>query len=138
MTIAAFVLLFEIILFLFGQHEFMLAVGALAFVSLVLNTIPPKDFHYKITTEGVRVEDHFYIWQELYDFYFKTIDGVHVLIIRTEALIPGELKISLGSVSPDHVRKVLVHFLPYREIVKPTFMEKSADWLTKTFPLDKG
>lgn len=136
-SIILLVALFEIILFLFAQYELMLAVGALAFVSIILHTVTPKDFHYKITTEGIRVEDHFYIWSELYDFYFKTIDGMDVLIIRTEALIPGELKISLGNVVSDHVRKVLVRFLPYREVVKPSFMEKSADWLSRNFPLDK-
>lgn len=129
--------LIEVIVFLFAQYQLMLAVGAVTFLSLVMATVPPKDFHYRISTEGVKVEDHFYIWNELYDFYFKKIDKVDVLIIRTEALIPGELRITLGNVSRDHVRRVLINFLPYREVVKQTFMEKSADWLSRNFPLDR-
>jgi hypothetical protein len=105
---------------------------------VALASVPPHDFHYKITTEGVKVEDYFYIWGELYDFYFKRVDGADVLILRTQALLPGELKISMGDLTRDHVRKVLVQFLPYREFVAPTFMEKSADWLSSNFPLEKS
>ena len=116
----------------------MLVLVALTFLSLVLSSVPPHNFHYKITTEGIKVEDYFYIWSELYDFYFKVIDGVDVLIVRTQAFLPGELKISLGEVPRDHVRRVLVRYLPYREYVHPTFMEKSADWLSHNFPLEKS
>ncbi len=128
---------FEVILFLFAQYELMVVLLALAFLSIALSIVPPHDFHYKITTEGIKVEDYFYIWDELYDFYFKRIDGMDVLILRTQALIPGELKISMGDITREHIRKVLVQFLPYREYVAPTFMEKSADWLSTNFPLEK-
>ncbi|MBP6913832.1 MAG: hypothetical protein KBC00_04450 [Candidatus Levybacteria bacterium] len=128
----------EVIVFLFAQYQLMLAVAAITFLSMVLSLVPPKDFHYRISTEGVKVEDHFYIWGELYDFFFKKIDKVDTLIIRTEALIPGELRLTLGNVSRDHTRRVLINFLPYREVVRQTFMEKSGEWLSKNFPLDKS
>jgi len=127
----------EVILFLFSQYELMVAVASLVFLTIALCSVPPKNFHYKITSEGIKVEDHFFIWQELYDFYFKRMDGLDVLHIRTEALIPGELKISLGDISRDHARRVLIQFLPFREVVKSTFMEKSADWLSRNFPLER-
>jgi len=129
--------LIEVIVFLFAQYQLMLAVAAVTFLAIVLSTVPPKDFHYRISTEGIKVEDHFYIWNELYDFYFKHFDKVDVLVVRTEALIPGELKITLGNVTRDHLRRVLINFLPYREVVKKSFMEKSADWLSQNFPLDR-
>lgn len=130
-------LLVEIILFLFGEYMGMLVVLSLVFVTFALVTIPPHDFHYKISTEGIMIEDHFYLWQELYDFYFKRRDGVDVLHIRTEALFPGELTLTLGSMDRHHVQEILIRYLPYREIVQKTFMEKSGDWLAKTFPLEK-
>lgn len=130
-------LLVEIILFLFSQYMLMLVVVAFVFMAFVMATIPPRDFHYRISTEGVMVEDHFYLWQELYDFYFKKTKGVNVLHIRTHFLIPGELTITLGEISPEHVKKVILPYLPYREYVKPTFMEKSGDWLSRNFPLEK-
>lgn len=137
LSIVLLVLFIEVILFLFSEYPLMLVVLALAFLSAALSSVPPHNFHYKITTEGIKVEDYFYIWSELYDFYFKRIDGMEILVLRTQAFLPGELKISLGELHRDHIRKILVRYLPYREYIKPTFMEKSADWLSHNFPLEK-
>jgi hypothetical protein len=132
-------LFIEIILFLFSQYSLMILVLALAFVSFALASVPPKNFHYRISTEGIKVEDHFFLWQELYDFYFKKIHGTDVLHIRTKTYLPGELTITLGdNVDKEHVKKALLPYLPFREYVKPTFMEKSGDWLAKNFPLEKN
>lgn len=130
--------LVEVILFLFQQYIFMFVVGALYFMSVALATIPPRNFHYRISNQGIKVEDHFFIWEELYDFYFKKIQGVDVLIVRTKALLPGELQIPLGELHPHHVRRAVVSYLPYREVVKDTFMERSADWLSHNFPLERS
>ena len=138
LSVTLILLFFEVILFLFSQYELMIVLLALTFLSVALSIVPPHDFHYKITTEGVKVEDYFYIWSELYDFYFKRVDGADILVVRTQTLLPGELKISLGTLTRDHLRRVLVAYLPYREFVKPTFMEKSADWLSTNFPLEKS
>jgi len=129
--------LIEVILFVFSQYMLMLVVLSFVFVSFALATIPPHNFHYRISTEGVMVEDHFFLWQELYDFYFKKRYGIDVLHIRTRSLIPGELTITLGTINKEQARSILLHYLPYREFVKPTFMEKSGDWLSKNFPLEK-
>ena len=129
---------FEVILFLFSQYELMVVLLALAFLSFALSLVPPHDFHYKITTQGIKVEDYFYIWEELYDFYFKKMEGADILVIRTQDLIPGELKVSLGDLHREHLRKILIQYLPYREYIHPTFMEKSADWLATNFPLEKS
>jgi hypothetical protein len=131
------VFLVDIILFIFSEYLLMFVVIALYFFAVALAYVPPQNFHYRISTQGIKIEDHFYIWDELYDFYFKVIDGVEVLIVRTHSIIPGELKIPLGDVPIDHVRRVLVGYLPYREVVSPTFMEKSGDWLAKNFPLER-
>lgn len=138
LTALLIMLFVEIIFFLFSQYVLMLVVLALVFVSFALASIPPKDFHYKVSTEGIRVEDHFYLWQELYDFYFKKEHGIETLRVRTKDFIPGELTLTLGDVDKNHVKQVLLHFLPFREYVKPTFMEKSGDWLSKNFPLEKS
>lgn len=131
------VFLIELILFLFSEYLLMLVVLTLFFLAVSLAITPPKNFHYKISSQGIKVEDHFYIWEELYDFYFKRIDGVDVLVVRTTFMLPGELKISLGQMSREHVKRVLAQYLPYREVMKQTFMEKSSDWLSHTFPLEK-
>lgn len=129
--------LIEIIAFLFGQYMLMLLIASFVFLVFVLATIPPHDFTYRLSTEGISMEDHFYLWQELYDFYFKKKEGVETLHVRTQAFLPGELIIPLGHADKEHIKNILLQVLPYREIMKPTFMEKSADWLAKTFPLEK-
>jgi len=129
--------LVEVILFLFSQYMLMLVVLSLVFVAFALATVPPRDFQYRISTEGITIEDHFFLWQELYDFYFKKREGIEALHIRTHSLIPGELTITLGDIKKDHIKSILLPYLPYREIIRPTFMEKSGDWLARNFPLEK-
>lgn len=130
-------LLIEIILFLFSQYLLMLVVLSFVFVAFALVTVPPHKLYYQLSTEGVRIEDHFYLWDELYDFYFKKRDAVEILHVRTRAFIPGELTILLGDVDREHIKSVMLPYLPYREVVRQTFVEKSADWLSRNFPLEK-
>ncbi|MBI2028672.1 MAG: hypothetical protein HYT07_03630 [Candidatus Levybacteria bacterium] len=137
LTSILIMLLIEIILFLFSQYLLMLVVASLVFVAFALNTVPPSNFRYRISTEGLTIEDHFFLWQELYDFYFKKREGVDVVHIRTHSFIPGELTLTLGNVDREHIKTALLPYLPYREYIKPTFMEKSGDWLSRNFPLEK-
>lgn len=136
LTAILITLLIEIILFLFSQYLLMLVVLSLVFVTFALATVPPKDFHYRISSQGITVEDHSYLWQELYDFYFKRRENIDILHIRTRALLPGEITITLADLDREHVKSVLLPHLPYREVVRSTFMEKSGDWLSKNFPLE--
>lgn len=136
LTALLIMLFVEIILFLFSQYLLMIVVVALVFVAFALATVPPKDFHYRISSEGIMIEDRFFLWKELYDFYFKNAEGIETVHIRTEAYIPGELILTLRSESKETVKQALLPFLSYREIVRPTFMEKSANWLTKNFPME--
>ena len=137
LTSLLIMLLVEIILFLFSQYLLMLVVLSLVFVAFSLATIPPGDFNYRISTEGITIEDHFFLWQELYDFYFKRKEGTDVLHVRTHSLIPGESTITLGPIDIEHLKKVLLPYLPYREVVRKSFMEKSGEWLEQNFPLEK-
>jgi hypothetical protein len=137
LTSLLIMLLVEVILFLFSQYLLMLVVLSLVFVAFALNTVAPSNFKYRISSEGITVEDHFFLWQELYDFYFKKREGIDVVHVRTHSFIPGELTLTLGNIDREHIKSALLPYLPYRELVKPTFMDKSADWLTKNFPLDK-
>jgi hypothetical protein len=131
------VLTLEVILFLFSQLLLMLVVASLAFVSFAFATTPPEDIHYRISSEGIAIEDHFYLWQELYDFYFKERTDIVTLHVRTKAYLPGELIMLLGDIPKDKMRDTLILFLPYREVVRSTFTERAGDWLVKTFPLDE-
>lgn len=128
----------EVILFLFSQYVLMFLVVSLVFLGFAFASVPPRSFHYRISTEGIMIEDHFYIWHELYDFYFRRRQGEDILYVRTEDFFPGALVIPLGEMHKDQLKQALLPFLPYREVVKPTFMDKSADWLSKNFPLERS
>ncbi len=128
----------EVILFLFSQYMLMLLALTVVFLAFTLALVPPQPFRYKISTQGITVEDHYFLWQELYDFYFRKQDNMDVLIIRTKAYLPGELVITLGDMHVQHVKELLLPYLPFREYVKPTFFERSAEWLARTFPLEKS
>jgi hypothetical protein len=115
----------------------MVVILSLAFVTVALAIAPPHDYHYRISTEGVTIEDHFYLWQELYDFYFKRRDNQDILHIRTKTLLPGELTFTLGDIHKEQIKAILIPYLPYREIIHLTFMEKAGNWLFATFPLER-
>ncbi|MBI3984895.1 MAG: hypothetical protein HY344_03035 [Candidatus Levybacteria bacterium] len=136
LTAILMALFVEVILFLFSQYLLMIVVISLLFVSFALASVPPRNFQYRMSPEGIMIEDRFFLWKELYDFYFIKAYGIETLRIRTESFLPGELVLTIENVDKEKLLKTLIPYLPYREYVKPTFMEKSADWLTKNFPLE--
>ncbi len=126
----------EVILFLFSQYLLMIVVFSLVFVAFTLASVPPKNFHYRISSEGIMIEDNFFLWQELYEFYFKKKESAETVHVETQGYFPGELVLSLGDMDKEKVKHALLPFLPFREVVRPTFMEKAGDWLAKNFPLE--
>ena len=129
----------EIMAFLVFHDLFLSsAIFSVAFLWLALSIAPPHVFYYKITSEGVRIENNFFIWDELYDFYFTKHHGIDVIKIETNAYIPGELTLVLGDITTQHIKEALLPFLPFREYVHPTFTQKASDWLAKNFPLEKS
>lgn len=128
----------EIILFLFSQYLLMMVVFSLVFLSFALASVPPRPFHYRISSEGLLIEKSFFIWDELYDFYFLEHHGKQTLHITTKDFFPGELTITLGDISVDEIKAVLLPYLPFREHVEPTFIEKAGNWLEHNFPLEKS
>lgn len=129
--------LLVIIVFLFSEYPLMMVILSFSFVILALALVPPHNYRYRISTEGISIEDHFYLWQELYDFYFTNKEGEDIVHIHTKALLPGELLLTLGTIHKEQVKNILLPYLPYRETIHKTFVEKSGTWLSKTFPLEK-
>ncbi len=129
----------EIIVFI-TFHDLYLssAIFSVAFLWLALAIVPPHIFYYKITSEGIRIENSFFIWDEIYDFYFAKHHGIDVVKIETHAYIPGELTLVLGDITTQHIREALLPFIPFREYVHPTFTQRAGNWLEKNFPLEKS
>ena len=138
-TVLLIAFLIEVILFLFSQYMLMAVVVSFVFMAFVLATIPPRRFTYIISSEGFIVEDHAFLWQELYDFYFKIEQDVPVLHMRAHDPFLGEVVAPLSSEKEkEDIKGILLHFLPFREVVRKDFMEKSGDWVSKTFPMDRA
>lgn len=138
LTSLLIMLLVEVILFLFSEYLLMVAVVSLVFLAFALSIVPPKDFNYRISSEGIQIEDRFFIWKELYDFYFIKNTQEETLQVRTEDYFPGELTITFAPENKETIKNALIAYLPFREYVKPTFMEKAARWLSRNFPLDNN
>lgn len=126
----------EVILFLFSQYMLMLVVASLVFIAFALATVPPHNFRYRISSQGIFIEDYFYIWDELYDFFFTKQHNQEVLVLRTKAFLPGEVTVTLGDVTQAEVKHAILPHLPYREYVQQTLGEKMGNWIARTFPLD--
>lgn len=124
------------ILFLFSEYMLMVTTFALTFVALVLASTSPGNVFHRVSNQGVTIGEKMFLWKELYDFYFKKQFGEDVLHIRTQTLFPGEIVITLGPVTKEHVRDCLIHHLSFRESMERSFVEKSGDWLARTFPLE--
>ena len=130
------VMVIQFILFLFSQYLLMLVVFSLLFLSYALASIPPRAFAYQISTEGIRIENHFYIWDELYDFFILKEHGQDTIYVRTKLFYPGELTIMPENL--EETKKILARYLPFREYVEPSLLQKSGEWLEKNFPLEKS
>lgn len=128
----------EIILFFFSQYLLMAVVISLVFLAFALSSVPPRTFHYKISSQGILIDKSFFIWEELYDFYFFKHHGQETLHITTRTFFPGELTLTLGDTSVEDVKKALLPYLPFREHVEPTWLEKAGDWLENNFPLERS
>ena len=131
------ILIIEVLLFLFHQFTLMILIVTLGFLVFALAVMPPNTIRYRISNQGVMLDESFFLWRELYDFYFMTREGEDVLHIRTADYYPGEIVLHLGEMHKNQLVSILLPFLPFRESVQKTFMEKSGDWLSRAFPLDK-
>jgi hypothetical protein len=128
----------EIICFLFSQYFLMAVIASLVFLAFALASVPPKTYTYRISSEGILVENEFLIWDELYDFFFLKTHGVEVMYVRTKSFYPGLLTLPMGDISEAQFKSVLLHYIPFREHVEPSFMEKAGSWLEKNFPLERS
>lgn len=133
-----FILLCVIVItFLFKEWMLMLVVISIAFLAVVLYTTRPHEVEHQITTQAVVTGNHAYLYKELYDFWFDEKDGHAVLHLHTVSLLPGVLSLLLpDTMDKTKVRDVLVKYIPYREVMPKTFMDKAANWLSNNFPLE--
>lgn len=135
-TIGIIVFLVSLILFFAGQFLFIAVVVSLAFVTYVLNTIPPEMVHNRITTFGIRTGDQLFYWEELGRFWFTTKYKSELLHVETGRAFPGVLILLLGDANKEELKKIMLKHTIF-EKPKPTWVDNAAKWLQEKFPLDK-
>jgi hypothetical protein len=136
-TVAILIILIAMISLLAGERMLVAVLFALMFLVYVLNFIEPGEIEYKISTQGVTIDQHFYHWQELDSFWFEKKDGFSVLHIYTQLRFPTMLMLVLGmDTKEDEVKKTVVRFLPFHEIPPKSLIEKWGESLQRYFPLE--
>lgn len=136
-VLVAFIALCCIILaLLFDEIGLMFAIMAVWFLSVVLALNEPSEVEHKITTQGIITEEHSYLFKEMYDFWFSEKDNHTTLQVRTVTFFPGVISMIIDKNDKEHIRDILVKYIPYREVVEETFMDRASNWVTHTFPLE--
>lgn len=135
-TIAILFILISLIVILAGEKILLGALLAFAFLIYVLNFVEPQKIRYKLSTQGVTIEQHFYHWQELDSFWFSEKDGFKILHILTQFGFPAVLLMVLGDKDEESVKKIVAKFLPFHEIAPKSTLDKWAESLQKNFPLE--
>lgn len=135
-TVAIIVILLILIAIL--AHEF-LVIGVLLsfmFVTYVLAFVPPHEVGYRISTQGITIENNFYFWHDLESFWFREKEAQQILFIQTKLHFPKQLIMVLGSVDKDKVKDNIVKFLPFHEVPNLSLFDRWSDALQKHFPLE--
>lgn len=135
-TIAAIALLIIIILGFLREFLLIAVVVAFAFVSYVFAAIPPEEVEHRLTNRGIRSSDKLYRWRDLRRYWFSEKFGQKMIVVETAMLFPGRLLLMLGKVDEKKLRTIFNEWLPHEE-PEPTFVDKSAKWLSEKVPLEQ-
>jgi hypothetical protein len=136
-TVLSIALLVSIILFFAKEYFLIATIFALIFFYYILSTQPPKNINYKITNQGLVWGEQKHAWNSLDFFFIDQEEEQNVLYVNTLLNFPKRLIMPLGNQDQKEVKGIMEDFLPYYK-PEPNFIEKSTDWLAKTFPLDSS
>jgi len=135
-TVATLILLLSMISLLTGQVLLIFTLLGIGFVIYALNSVPPEDIDYKLSTQGVTIGEHFYHWDTLDSFWFNEKENHQILNILTHLHFPAMLIIILDGVDQEAVKKVCASYLPFHEIAPKSTIDKWSESLQKHFPLE--
>ncbi len=106
----------------------MLVIGAVFFVVYIFHTIPPRNVHHKITSNGVDFgSEHLYKWSDLKSFYIEKPEGAeyHRLIIDTVEAFPGRLILLLdNNINREALSKTLNEYVSIDETPEVGILDK--------------
>ncbi len=135
-TVSILIILIAAIALFAGERLLIGVLFAIGFVIYVLNFVPPEEVKYKISTQGITIGDHFYLWDELDSFWFEDKEGHKVLSVLTNLRFPGILMLLLDGVDSEEVKLTCARFLPFHEIAPKSLVDKWTEKIQKHFPLE--
>ncbi len=135
-TVATLIILLSCIALFFQEWLLIGAMIAFGFLVYVLNFIAPSDIVYRLSTQGVTIGDHFYHWDELDSFWFEKKGDQNLMYLLTHFRFPGMLILVLGEDNQEQVKRTAALYLPFREIVPKSQMDKWSDALQKYFAIE--
>jgi hypothetical protein len=132
-------LAFLIVAILFFIREWLIIGTALAvvFVSYVLAAVPPSTIWYKITEKGIWVDDIFYRFSELTEYWFEKHLENMVLVIMMPTRKVGRLTLVVPFEKKEKIDEVLRKRLVFREKPLKSMVDSLSDWVSKKVPLEE-
>lgn len=131
-TVFSIVGIISIILFIAEGAMPVILLISLIFLFYVLSTVQPENIENKVTNKGVRISDTLVEWQNIKRFCFSRKSGSDILVLDTFSF-PGRLEIVINDELKENMKRVISAYVPYEEI-KPSSMDKVADWVIKKLP----
>ncbi len=134
-TVGAIVILVSVILLFVREFLLIAVILSFAFVSYVLASVEPEEAEHIVTTRGVRTGGRFFRWDDLGRFWFEAKFNKKMVVIETLVSFPGRILMLVDKKEEEKLKKVLNKYL-LNETPEPTFLDKSADWLSNKIPLE--
>ncbi len=126
-----------VILILFLLQEVLLALVIVMFAVLYLlfEATPPLLLQYQITTIGIKIEEKYYYWPQLTQFWFEDKNETRILHIRN---IYPRLQVLKLIIHPDDETDIKTNIGKYLLYKKPqqTAFEKWLKRVSSYLPLD--
>jgi hypothetical protein len=134
-TITVIVILISLILFFAGQFLPIAAVVAVAFLGYVLASVPPEEVRYQLSSDGIRIENNLYLWDEMGYFWVEKKYGQEFIQVEIPRF-PFRITLMMGTLPIEEMQKLFAELLPEQHPAL-TYMDKIAHWVEKNILLDE-
>ena len=135
-TIAAFTILFVVIVFFLREFMLIGVIFSIVFVVYVVSSVPPVEVEHKVTPLGFENAGRLFRWVELAAFWFEERWGYKILVIHTRLPFPVRVQAVLGNNTEEKLKDIIGKYLLFFEKPPKTWIDKLSDYLTKKIPLE--
>lgn len=131
-TVFAIAGIVGIVLFLAEGFMPVILIISLIFLFYVMNTVPPENIEYKITSKGITIAGRVTEWNLLTRFWFTKRFDNELLVIETLNL-PGRLELVIKPEDKETIKKELAKKIPEEEAAA-SVIDRASNWLARRLP----